>query len=54
MPKVTIMRNDFRNPGEGIDFFEDILNTLGIPENTWDNLTEITFNCLTDSDFEVE
>ena len=40
MKTITFYRNDFKVTAEA-NFFEDLLQSLGIPENTWDTIDEI-------------
>lgn len=50
---ITIMRTDFRNPGERINFFEDILDSLDIPKEQWDDIQSVDITSICESDIEI-
>ena len=41
MEEVTLMRSDFRGEQEGISLFDDVLESLGIPEEDRKNIDTV-------------
>jgi hypothetical protein len=40
MKNVTLYRRDFKKTSEA-DFFEDVLQSLGIPQNIWEDIDHV-------------
>jgi hypothetical protein len=40
MKTITIYRDDFKKSAEA-DFFEDLLSSLDIPKNIWDDVDHV-------------